>query len=261
MTIFKHEMKRDWLQLMIWTAVIGGMSGLCILIYPQMASQMDQVSDVFSSMGGFSAVFGLDRINFGEFSGFFGVECGNIISIGGAFFAAMIGINSLAKEEDKHTADYLLTHPISRTRVVTEKLLAAISETVILDLISFGLVVLCMLIIGEDSGYIVVLLMMASFICLHIEILAISFGISSCLKKSSIGIGLGIAIMLYFVNIVANLTEDVKVLKYFTPFGYTDGADIIVNESLDAELILIGAAISVLAVALAFVRYKRKDIA
>ena len=31
--------------------------------------------------------------------GFYGLECGNILGIGGAFFAAYIGVSSLACEE------------------------------------------------------------------------------------------------------------------------------------------------------------------
>ena len=42
-----------------------------------MEGQMNEISGMFADMGSFSAAFGMDRINFGEFAGFFGVECGN----------------------------------------------------------------------------------------------------------------------------------------------------------------------------------------
>ena len=103
MVMIKHELKQGWITLLIWTMVIALMMALCVLIYPEMETQMGDVSAVFAEMGGFSAAFGMDRLNFGEFMGFFGVECGNILGLGGAFFAALLGISVLAKEEKEQT--------------------------------------------------------------------------------------------------------------------------------------------------------------
>ena len=95
MTIIKHELKAGKNSLIIWTAIIAFMLALCIFIYPQMGSQMSEISGMFANMGSFSAAFGMDKINFGEFSGFFAVECGNVLGLGGAFFAALLGISAL----------------------------------------------------------------------------------------------------------------------------------------------------------------------
>ena len=99
MTIVKHELRRGKTALIIWTAAISFMLALCVMIYPEMSTQMGDISALFADMGSFSAAFGMDRINVGEFIGFFGVECGNVLGLGGAFFAALIGISALAKEE------------------------------------------------------------------------------------------------------------------------------------------------------------------
>ena len=128
MTVIKHELKAGKNSLIIWAAIIAFMMGLCVLIYPQMGSQMTEISGMFANMGSFSAAFGMDKINFGEFSGFFAVECGNVLGLGGAFFAALLGISALSKEEKEHTAEFLLTHPISRTAVVFGKLCAAVFD-------------------------------------------------------------------------------------------------------------------------------------
>ena len=74
MVMIKHELKQGRITLLIWTMVIALMMALCVLIYPEMETQMGDVSAVFAEMGGFSAAFGMDRLNFGEFIGFFGVE-------------------------------------------------------------------------------------------------------------------------------------------------------------------------------------------
>ena len=65
MTIDKHELKRGRISLMIWTAPISFMLALCVMIYPEMSTQMGDISALFTDMGSFSAAFGMDRINFG----------------------------------------------------------------------------------------------------------------------------------------------------------------------------------------------------
>ena len=150
MTVFAHEMRQGRTALLLWTAAISFMLGITILIYPEMAGQMDQISQMFADMGSFSAAFGMDQINFGEFSGYFGIECGNVLGLGGGLFAALLGINALSKEERQGTADFLLSHPVSRIRVLLEKLLSIVTKLLILNT-AVALVCLGAMLLIEES--------------------------------------------------------------------------------------------------------------
>ena len=260
MTIFKHELRQGRSALIIWTAAISFMLGVCIVIYPEMSTQMGDISAMFADMGSFSQAFGMDRINFGEFLGFFGVECGNVLGLGGAFFAALLGISALAKEEKEHTAEFLLTHPVSRTRVITEKLSAVIVQIVIMNLAVIAVTALSVLIIGEEADIKTFALLFLSFFLMQLEVAAVTFGISAFLRRGSLGIGLGLAAVFYFMNIVANLIDETKFLKYITPFGYTESADIIADGALNGGYLAVGMALAAIGVILAFWKYGRKDI-
>ena len=260
MTVFKHELRQGRSALIIWTAAISFMLGVCIVIYPEMSTQMGDISAMFADMGSFSQAFGMDRINFGEFLGFFGVECGNVLGLGGAFFAALLGISALAKEEKEHTAEFLLTHPVSRTRVITEKLSAVIAQIVILNLAVIAVTALSVLIIGEEADIKTFALLFLSFFLMQLEVAAVTFGISAFLRRGSLGIGLGLAAVFYFMNIVANLIDETKFLKYITPFGYTESADIIADGALNGGYLAVGMALAAIGVILAFWKYGRKDI-
>ena len=260
MTVFKHELRQGRSSLIIWTAAISFMLGVCIVIYPEMSTQMGDISAMFADMGSFSQAFGMDRINFGEFLGFFGVECGNVLGLGGAFFAALLGISALAKEEKEHTAEFLLTHPVSRTRVITEKLCAVIVQIVIMNLAVIAVTALSVLIIGEEADIKTFALLFLSFFLMQLEVAAVTFGISAFLRRGSLGIGLGLAAVFYFMNIVANLIDETKFLKYITPFGYTESADIIADGALNGGYLAVGMAIAALGIILAFWKYGRKDI-
>ena len=260
MTVFKHELRQGRSALIIWTAAISFMLGICIVIYPEMSTQMGDISAMFADMGSFSQAFGMDRINFGEFLGFFGVECGNVLGLGGAFFAALLGISALAKEEKEHTAEFLLTHPVSRTRVITEKLSAVIVQIVIMNLAVIAVTALSVLIIGEEADIKTFALLFLSFFLMQLEVAAVTFGISAFLRRGSLGIGLGLAAVFYFMNIVANLIDETKFLKYITPFGYTESADIIADGALNGGYLAVGMALAAIGVILAFWKYGKKDI-
>lgn len=260
MTILKHELKRGKTALLVWTAIIAFMLGVCILIYPEMKSQMHEITDLFADMGSFSAAFGMDQINFGEFSGYFGVECGNVLGLGGAFFAALLGISALAKEEKEHTAEFLLTHPVRRRKVVLEKLLSVLLQIVILNAAVIAITAVSALAIGESLPLKTFALLFGAYFLLQVEIAAICFGFSAFLRGGSLGVGLGIAALFYFLNIVSNLTEGAKALKYITPFGYADGSGILAQGKIEPAYLAVGAAFTVLAIAAAFCHYEKKDI-
>ena len=260
MTIIKLELIRGRTSLIIWSLAIAFMLGLCIIIYPQMSSQMGDISSAFASMGDFSAAFGMDRINYGEYTGYFGIECGNILGLGGAFFAALLGISALAKEQKEHTAEFLLTHPVKRSYVCGMKLLAVVIQVVILNLVSFAVSALCSVAIGEEFFTKNILLMLLSYLIMHLETAALTFGISVFIKRGSLGIGIGLAAGFYFMNIISNLIDETKFLKYITPFGYTESADIITNGKISIEYLACGMAFGVIAIICAFIKFTKKDI-
>ena len=89
MTLFLHELRRNRLSLIIWSLILSFVLAVSIFVYPEMKTQMGEINDMFSNMGSFSAAFGMTDLNFGEFIGFFGIECGNTLGLGGAMKASV----------------------------------------------------------------------------------------------------------------------------------------------------------------------------
>jgi len=260
MYIFKREILSQKLAILIWSLAIGGMVAICVLIYPQMAGQMDNINEMMSSMGSFTKAFGMDQLSFGSMSGFYGIECGNMLGIGGAFFAAIIGISALMKEERDRTAEFLLTHPVSRLRVITEKLLSVFVIILIMNLIVFGLSLVSMLIIGEEIEWGAVFMLHLAYLLMQFEIAGICFGISAFISKFGIGIGIGIAAVFYFMNIISNITSDAKFLKYITPFGYTDPSAIMNSSNIQTKYLLPGLLFLTAGIVIGYIKYLKKDI-
>ena len=260
MTVFLHELRMNRIALLIWSYAIAFMLGVCIIIYPEMSSQMGDLSAMFSDMGAFSEAFGMDQLNFGEFMGYFGIECNNTLGLGGAIFAAIVGATALSKEEKDHTAEFLLTHPISRRRVVTEKLLAVVAQVFILNAAAIAVSTLCILLIGAEADASALALLFLAHLLLDIEIASITFGISSLLRRGELGLGLGLVFGLYFANILANLTKEVEFLKFITPFSYTDSSYIIPENAIEIKYLAVGLVLTAIGIATAYWSYTKKDI-
>ena len=260
MTLVKHELRQGKTSSLVWTASIGFLLAVCIFLFPEMKGQMDSVNDVFASMGSFSEAFGMDRLNFGTLIGFYAVECGNILGLGGAFYASLCAAGILSKEEKNKTAEFLLTHPVSRKRIITEKLIAVLIQITAMDIIIYAVSVGSIAAVGEAIPWKEISLLHLAYYLLQIELAGICFGISAFFRKGSTGIGLGIASMMYFLNLIANIADIAEFLKYITPFGYCDGADIVSTGKLDGVMVAVGAAIGICGIIFAYMKYTKKDI-
>ena len=260
MTLVKHELKQGKISFLIWTISIGFLMAICIFLFPEMKGQMESVNDVFASMGSFTEAFGMDRLNFGTLTGFYAVECGNVLGLGGAFFASLCAVGILSKEEKDKTAEFLLTHPVSRKRIITEKLIAVLIQITVMNIIIYALAIGSMAAVGEAIPWKEISLMHIAYYLLQLELACICFGISAYIRKGSAGIGLGIATIMYFLNLIANIADVAEFLKYITPFGYCEGADIVSNGSLDITLVCIGIALAIGGIIIAYLKYTKKDI-
>ncbi len=260
MTIVKHEWKMGRTAFLIWTGAIGFLLSVCVFLFPEMKGQMGDIGDMFGSMGAFTDAFGMDRLNFGTLVGFYAIECGNVLGLGGAFYAALCAVGILAKEEKDGTAEFLLSHPVSRAGILAEKLISLITQITAMNLIIYAISIGSIAAIGETIPWKEVSLLHLAYYLLQIELAGICFGISAFIRKGSIGIGLGVAVTMYFLNLIANITESVGFLKYLTPFGYCDGADIVSSGRMDGVMLAIGLVLGLFGVAAAYLQYTKKDI-
>lgn len=260
MTIFKKELRSNWVSFAAWAVIVGGLMAICVGLYPSMSGSMEDVSALFAGMGDFSAAFGLDKLGFGSILGFYGVECGNILGLGGALYAALAAVNLLAGEEGGHTAEFLLTHPVSRLRVCLEKLLALLVLVAGLNLFCFACGAGGILFIGEDVEWNDLLRYHTALLLMQLQVGALCFGLSAFLCRGGAGLGMGLAALLYFLGLFLNLDQGLGWLRFFTPFYYADAARIFAKEAL-AGSVFAGCALGALGIAAGLWRYGCKDIA
>lgn len=259
MTLFVHELRRGWKALAIWAASICGMMLVCLMMFPEMKAQMSGLTDMFARMGAFTAAFGMDKISFASPLGFYGIECGNILGLGGAMYAALLGAAALGGEEAGHTAEFLLTHPVRRGRVAAEKLLAVLAQVLILNLLALLTGYLGFLAVGEAVSAADFLRMHAAWLAMQLELACLGFGLSPFLR-GGLGASMGLSLGLYFLSLAANISEKAAFLRWISPFSYCEAADVLANGRLDAPLLAVGLAYALIAACIGWQRFARKDV-
>ena len=74
------------------------------------------------------------------------------------------------------------------------------------------------------------------------------------------GLSLGLVAVMYFLNIIANITEKAEFLKYITPYGYAEASEIISELEIAPVPLAVGAALTAAGIAAAYIKYSAKDI-
>lgn len=256
MPVFFKELKRNRLLIIIWSAASAFMLAVSLLIYPLMVSQLASLAEMNEMFSAFRA----DASSFMDYTGYFASEIVSVLGIGGAIFAALIGINALSREEREHTAEFLLTHPVPRARIVLEKLLSVLVAVLVLNVLSALLSAAVSAAIGEKPDVGAIALTFLAHLILHIEIASITFMLSAFMSRGAVAAGLGVAFGTYVLYLIANIADKLKPIKYVTPFSYAESGYIVANRSIHAGYLAVGLVITAVCIILAFVRFCKKDI-
>ena len=260
MVLFKHEFKMNLKSLFIWSSSVGGMVFIMLLVFPSMKGELDGMSDMYANLGAFSSMFNMETLQMGTIMGFYGIEAGAMIALGGSMFAAILGAGILAKEEANHTSEYLYVTPNRRTFFITQKLLAMGALILAFNILCLLWSLVGMRIIGEDVEWDKFLLFHAAQLIMHLEIGAICFAISAFMRKLNVGLGIGISLLLYFLHLIGNITDSVEKVHYITPFYYSDAATVFKDVSIPIIHLLIGIVIIIASITTAYLKYTRKDL-
>lgn len=258
--IIKHELRQSRKSLLIWAVSVGLGSALCILLYESVADSMKEVSNLYQNMGGISKAMGMDKVSIATLGGYYAAEIALIYSLGAAMFAGLLGINLLAKEEEGHTAEFLLTLPLGRQKIVDDKYLSLLINLLFFNLIAITCEWLALSKVNmpfNEAAYAHYHLLV---FLLQVEIGSLSFMFSAFAKKKMAGLGMGIVLITYFMDIICRLVEDVEPLKFVTPFYFANATDRFAKEDINWIMIGIALVVVMLTFMVAKLVYGKRDI-
>jgi ABC-2 type transport system permease protein len=262
MNIFVRELKTNQKSLLIWGIIvilfvmIGVSKFSAYYENPEMLAILDNLPPAVLT------AFNFQAFNLTTVSGFFGVMFAYyalLLSIA----ATMWGSDIIAKEERDKTVEFSLTLPITRCRLVTGKILAALVNCIGLLLITWGASFVSAARYQPDSGfYIFLALCMLAIFIMQLIFLAIGIFLGCAMKRYKMASSVAIFLLLgtYFLSIVSALNKNLDFLKYFSPFKYFDAAVLLHESKFDIAFVGLSLAIILVSIVGAYLTYARRDL-
>ncbi len=261
MNIFFRELRANRKALIIWSICmfLGVLSGMTK--YTAYSSGAN--NEVFDKMPfTMKALFGFGAFDVTAISGFFAFLFTYLV-VAAAIHAVLLGNGIVAKEERDKTSEFLMTKPVSRTTVITSKLLAAAVNIIIVNLVSLfsSMVMVAAYNKGKDiTGEIV--LFFASMLIIQVIFLSLGAFLASVMKnpKASGSIGAGILFAAYVISKITDLTDKVNYLNILSPFKYFNNVDIVNGNGLSVFAVILSIILSAALFGSAYILYQRRDI-
>jgi len=262
MNIFLRELKANLKSLLIWSAIIILLIFMAGAKYSAFAGDPELLKMLDSMPPALLDALSMSAFNLTTISGFYGVMF-IYFALMAAIAAAIWGSDSISKEERDKTVEFSLVLPVSRSRVVTAKGLAALVNCVVFVLITWVVSLVAVRSYNPDQAFynFLALEMQAMFV-IELIFLAIGLLLGCAMKQYKLSGSTAIAIILttYFMSIMAVMNEKLDFLKYFTPFKYFDAGELLRSGKMDGMYLLISAAIIVVCVAAAYWSYNKRDL-
>ena len=262
MNIFIRELRANFKSLLIWGFIVvlfntvGFMKFAAYYENPDLLVVLDRMPQAL-----------LDAFNFRAFNlttitGFFGIMFtyfALILSIS----AAMWGSDIITKEERDKTIEFSLTLPVSRSKLITAKILAAFVNCLGLLFITWAITLLNVSKYQPESEFYGFFYrsLLALFI-MQMIFLAIGIFLGCAMKryKLAASVALGILLGTYFISIVTDLNENLEFLKYFSPFKYFNAAALFHEAKIDPVYLWLSAIIVLVSLVGAYFTYSKRDL-
>lgn len=262
MNIFLRELRANLKSLLIWCFIISLLIVIAVAKYSAFAKDPNLVAILDAMPAGVLDALNMRAFNLTTLSGFYGVMF-IYFGIMGAIAAAMWGSDIISKEERDKTVEFSLVLPVSRSRVITAKALAALVNTIAFVLITWGVSLVAVRSYNPDQAYFDFLsLEMRAMFSIELIFLAIGLLLGSMMKqyKRSSAVAVAIILATYFMSFASTMQEKLDFLKYLTPFRYFDAGALFRSGKFEGLYLGISAAIIVVCIAAAYWAYNRRDL-
>lgn len=262
MNIFLHELKAYSRFTFIWTLALVALVILFLSMFPYISQEAEEFKKL---LAGFPEevrmAVGLSVENIDSVLGYYSYIF-LYISLFGAVQAMILAVSIVSKEVREKTADFLLAKPVTRTKIMTAKLLAACTSLVITN-VFYLLAAAGVASVVETKEFSIKIFLLISLTLFFLQLifLAVGFIVSAAFPgiKSVISISLGTVFAFFIIGALASTTEDTA-LRYVTPFKYFDFDYIMQNAAYEYPFVIAAVVFIAAAITAGYFIYCKRDI-
>lgn len=262
--MLKRELKINLKSFIIWLGIFIFLFLIVFLIYPSIidSEQIGQINEFIKMFPEeVLKAFNMDISTLDSAYGWLKSEGFVFILLISGCYASILGSNILLKEENDKTIEYLIMLPMTRKKIVIQKVLVGVFYITmfVLGIGIFNWIGLSLSGNFDEIQYfhlsITPLLssLVIFFICLFLSTFTHK-------TKKMIGISLGIVLLSYVLQMFSTLAEPTEFLKYFSVFTLADIRNVITNHTINLWMVGITILLSVFFFVMTLIRYQKKDL-
>jgi ABC-2 type transport system permease protein len=260
--IFLRELKANLKSLAIWCGIILLLIFVAVAKFSAFAGDPSMLAILNSMPKALIDALSLRAFNLTTLSGFYGLMFIYFALLGG-IAAAMWSSDIISKEERDKTVEFSLVLPVSRSKVITAKLLSALFNCIVFVLVTWGVSLAAVQQYKPDQAfYNFLTLEMEAMFMIELVFLAVGLLLGCAMKqyKRSSSTAVAVILVTYFLAVFSGMEPKLDFLKYFTPFKYFDAGVFFRSGSLDWVYLLISAGIIVVCVIASYIAYNKRDL-
>lgn len=262
MIVFLRELKVHSKALLFWCLGVVLLIGSEMTEYTSFKGNGQAVVDLMAQFPkSVRAIFGLSGFDLTKASGYFGMLY-MYIAVIAAVHAVLLGSDLIAKEERDKTTEFLYVKPISRVRVVSEKIASGVFNVFLLNIITF---LSSFYFINRNSNgepFIddLITLMIGLFF-LQLIFFFVGTAVAGFNKKPKTSglISVSVLLLTFIIAVFVNVSEDLNWLSYYTPFKYFDAKNLMDN-GFSLIYLSISAIAVVVSIVVTYVCYNSRDL-
>ena len=256
-------MKMHRNSIVIWSISISATILLFVGMFPAMGKNISNMILMIENFPKeFIQAFNIEIMLLGTVLGFYSFIFIYTTLLGG-IQAMRYGLSVLSIEEREKTADFLISKPVSRNKIIISKILAVITSILITNIVFF-IVAYLMVNKYSDSNLDNKLFLMITLSLFFIQMIFMSIGLLISMIprkiKAVTPITMGVVFGFFIINLFSSAFDDKK-LEYITPFKYFDPEYILKNESYNMRYALVAIVVITVSLGFTYYRYMKKDMA
>lgn len=262
MNIFKRELKANLRSLLIWGGITIAFIFLAITEFSGYAGNPEILEILDSMPSALTSALQMNAFNLTTITGFYGVMF-TYFSLIVTISAAMWGSDIISKEERDKTVEFSLTLPITRGRLITGKILAAMVNCIVLLLILWVASLVAVAQYQPDNEfYNFLTLSVLSLFIIQMVFLSVGVFLGCSMKQYKRAGAVAVSVLLgtYFLSIISGLNENLEFLRFFSPFQYFNPASLLNESSIDIGYVFLSLGIIAVLIIGGYYTYARRDL-
>lgn len=262
MNVFLRELKVHSKSLLFWCLGMVLLIGSEMTEYTSFKGNGQAVVDLMSQFPkSVQAIFGLSGFDLTKASGYFGMLYMYIVVIT-AVHAVLLGSELISKEERDKTTEFLFVKPISRPRIISEKIILGLFNVIILNIVTF---LASFYFIGRYAGgeqfVDNLVILMIGLLFSQLVFFFIGTAVAGFCKKPKLSGTISVSILLFtfIMAVFVNVSSHLDWLSYFTPFKYFAAKDLMDN-GFNLVYLIISVSLVVVSIFITYKSYNDRDL-